>query len=453
MKSISRAFLGFLGWIAADATGQEVFLPAEGRLAQSDAVLFDPAATENDAASPPPAADLPVVDVSVPPAEIPRVVEARLVERKWKVIRFGGLGVTSTDNLFISATDTRSDVSFRLSAGLAVGWGDYSDEVRQLGGFERYFVPLNLEVENTRQTFVFAKYSATASFFMENGDEDAVDHDVLLAGRWESGKLTLGTRLRFQTLSDPDIDVGDRAQRTVYGGEITSSYAVSEKTSVELNVFNRSYDFDEQLDWSEWILEDWFNYQILPKTKVALGTRLGLADVQEAATQTFEQLVARVIYYPGAKLGLSLDGGVEWRQFGDDGGDDVFSVFNFTASYQPFDGTELSLSAFRRNSSSVSIADEIITATGISARAQQRFFQRYYLTLEGGYQDSDYRSTRTGDAAGRDDQTTYLRPGVAFDITKFFTAEAAYQYRRNDSSRADLGFTENVVTLQLNLQF
>lgn len=394
----------------------------------------------------------PVLDVSVP-AAIPPTVQARQADRKWKAIVFSGFRVTSTDNLFISATDRRSDVSFQVSPGAALGWGDYGKEVRQLGGFDHYFEPLNLEIEDVPQSFMFAKYQANASFFSENSDENAVDHDVLIAGRWEVSKLLLGLRLSFQTLSGPDIDVGDRAQRSVYGGVFTSSYAVSDKTSLELNVYNRSYDYDDQLDWSEWIVEDWVNYQILPKTKISLGTRFGTAIIESESDQTFEQLVARLAYYPSTKLGISIDGGVEWRQFGDDGDDDLFSVFNFAATYSPFDGTQFSANAFRRNSASVSIGNENITATGISARAQQRFLQRYFLSVEGGFQNSEYRSTISGGATGREDDTTYVRPGVSFDVTSYLSAEAAYQYRRNESSRADLSFTENVVSFQLNLQF
>lgn len=441
----------------ASAFAEDLILPNRALVAQNDPVLDAsilvapnlPMEEQQPRATPEPP---PVLDVTVP-ADIPPTVQARQSDRKWKAIAFGGFRVSSTDNLFISATDRRSDVSFQVSPGVALGWGDYEREVRQLGGYERYFEPLNLDYENVPQSFLFAKYNATASFFSENSDENAVDHDALLAGRWQTGKLTLGARLRFQTLSGPDIEVGSRAKRTVYGGEIASSYAFSDKTSLELNLYNRSYDYDQQLDWQEWIVEDWVNYQILPKTRIALGTRFGVAEVESASTQTFEQLVARVMYYPSAKLGLSLDGGVEWRQFGGDSGDDLFSVFNFSASYAPFDGTQLSINAFRRNSASVVYVDENITATGVAARVQQRFLQRYYLAVEGGYEFSDYLSTRTGDGVAREDETAYVKPSLTFDVTKYLSAEAAYQYRRNESSRPDLSFTENVVTFQLNLQF
>jgi hypothetical protein len=344
-------------------------------------------------------------------------------------------------------------VSFNISPGIAAGWGDYAAEVRQLGEFEHHFEPLNLDLEDNPQSFLFAKYVANAAFFMDHSSENAVDHDALVAGRWESSKLTLGLRLRFQTLSGTDIDVGNRVKRKVYGGVITSLYTLTEKTSLELNIYNNTYDYQNQLDWSEWILEDWANYQILPKTKISLGTRLGTSEIKSGSTQTFEQLVGRVTYFASSKLGLSLDGGVEWRQYGDGGGDDLFSVFNLAATYAPFDGTQLSGNAFRRNSASVSLVNENITTTGFSARVRQRFLHRFYFGVEGGYQNSEYRSIVTGGTAGRTDDTVFVKPSLSFDVTKFLSAETAYQYQRNDSSVEQSSFRENIVTFQVNLQF
>lgn len=393
----------------------------------------------------------PVPDIP-PTVEIPDMVKEEKADRKWKVIPFAGIEISSTDNLFISATQRRSDFFSIISPGLALGLGDFGREIRQLGSYEPYFEPLDLGTENTPNTFIFGRYNVNASFFARNSDQNSVDHDALIAARWEGAKLTVAGRFYFQTLSDRDIEVGNRVDRTVYGGEITSIYSFSDKTSLELNLYNHSYDYARQLDWQEWIVEDWFSYQILAKTRVSIGTRLGLTKVESSPTQTFEQLVGRVAYFPGAKLGLSLDGGVEWRQFGSGGGDEVFGVFNFAATYALRDGTLVALKAYRRNSASVVLSDENITATGFSAQVQQRFLQRYYFVVEGGYENSAYRSRHTGTGSSREDDTTYVKASLSFDVTKNLSAEAAYQHRRNDSSSNNLSFDENVFTLLFKLR-
>jgi hypothetical protein len=373
-------------------------------------------------------------------------------ERKWKLIPFAGVEVSSTDNLFFSSTNRRSDFSTMLSPGLAAGWGDYAGEVRQLGTYGQHFKPLEIEADNLPKNFIFGKYNLNAMIFAKNGVQDSVNSDALIAGRWEGGKLTVGARFYFQTITDLDVEVGGRAHRTVYGGEIRTNYTLSGKTSVEINLYNRSQDYSQQLSWQEWSEEDWFTYQIAPKTRVSLGSRLGFVNVESSPTQTFEQLVGRVAFMPGGKVGFNADGGVEWRQFGRGEGSEVFGVFNFSGSYTPFDGTLLTLSAYRRNSPSAVQSNENITATGFSAQLRQRFFQRYYLTIEGGCENANYQSRGALAGTVREDGTTYIRAGVSFDMTKNVSAEVAYQHRGNNSSRADLSFTENMFLVQFKLR-
>jgi hypothetical protein len=458
VKAQSWAALGFCACLAASGLGEEVFLSGTSRLTQSESLLDSVPQTDR-----PDAMDEPQVvtqTTEVQPVleqaraeDVPGSVRGRRTERKWRVIPFGRFRVIADDNLFISNTNPESDVSYTISPGIALGWGDYEAEVRQLGEFERYFEPLSLESEDNPQSFVFAKYLASASFFTDHSGEDALDHDALIAGRWEATKLRLGLRLRFQTLSGTDIDVGDRVKRKVYTGSVTSSYEISEKTSLEVNLYGTSNDYETQIDTSEWIVEDFLNYQILPKTKIALGTRFGLTEISGGSSQTFEQLVGRVSYYASSKLALSLDGGVEWRQFDNGGDDEFFTVFNFAATYAPFDGTSISASAFRRNSASVSLINEDILQTGVSARVRQRFFHRFYFNVDGGYQNSEYQSNFTGATDGRKDDTVYVKPSLSFDVTKFLSAETSYQYQKNESSNKETSFTENLVSFQINLQF
>lgn len=391
--------------------------------------------------------------VAIPLATtVPHEENTTQADRKWKVIPFAGFEVSWTDNLFISSTRRQSDFFAIISPGLAAGWGDYGGEIRQLGSYERHFEPLDLDLQNLPKTFIFGRYNLSASFFSENGEQNSVDHDALIYGRLEGAKLTIAGRLYYQTLSDRDIEVGNRANRAVYGGEITSNYAFSGKTSFELNFFNHGYDYAKQLDWQEWIIEDWVNYEVLPKTKVSIGSRFGLVSVESSPMQTFEQMVARMSYLPSAKLGFSFDGGVEWRQFGSGGGDEMFGVFSFSGTYLPFDGTLVAIKAYRNNSASVVITDANVTSTGFSALIRQRFLQRYFFTVEGGYEISDYHSRLSGSLADRRDETTYLKSGISFELTKKLSVEAAFQYRQNDSSRKDLSFTENVFIIQFKIR-
>lgn len=448
-----RAALALWAILLGCASAQDVFTS----LAQSEAVVLD-SAPDTDRPAPEPTLSfapepVPVLEQPARVEDIPGNIRGNRLERKWRIIPFGRVRGIWDDNLFISNTNRQSDFSYTLSPGIAAGWGDYEAEVRQLGEFEHRFEALDLNFQESPQSFFFAKYAGSASFFVENSGEDSFDHDALVAGRFESTKLTLGLRLRFQTLSGADIDIGDRVDRTVFTAAVTSSYKFSEKTSFDLNFYNTTQDYTAQIDWTEWMAETWLNYQIFPKTRISVGTRFGFTDIKEGSSQTFEQAVARISYYATSKLAFNVDGGVEWRQDDAGGGDELFTVFGATAAYAPFDGTVISLNGFRRNTASASLINETITATGVNARVRQRFLQRVYLTLEGGFQNSKYGSALVVDGPRREDDTVYLKPSISFDITKNFSAESAYQYQKNDSSFRENTFTENLFTLQLNLQF
>jgi len=415
---------------------------------ESPSFIAPPPVVKVPEPEPPPVLDAPpkIEDLGLDP-------RGKRVEKRWAFTPFGRIRVAADDNIFFRSANEVSDVIFTLSPGFALGWGDYASEVRRAGQVESYFEPSSLDGGGLPSSFVFGRYIADASFFVDNSDQNSVDHDALAAGRWQGGKLTIGLRLRFQTLSGISLDVGGRVDRKLYSGALTSTYLVSEKVSLELNVYDTTSDYDTQVDSSEWMVEGWMNYQLRQKTRLSVGTRVGLTDFEGGSQQTFEQLVGRITYRASEKLSLNLDGGVEWRQFDDPGSDEVFGVFNADATYRPFDGTTFSLNAFRKNSSAASRNNENITATGGAARVSQRFLQRFRVGIEGGYQTFDYSAAGREDGDRREDQNAFVKTSLAFDVTKDLSAQGAYEYQENDSSLPDRSFSENVVSLQLTLQF
>ena len=367
LKDISKPIFAILGCTTAFALGQEAPLPANAVSPDVNPLLD--LGPNSDVLPVPMNPEFAAVSELPPSDSIPRAVKAAPTERKWKVIPFAGFEVSWTDNLFASAIKRRSDFFSIISPGLAGGWGDFGGEIQRLGGSRRTFDALDLAPDTDPKNFIFARYNLNASFFAKNDDQNSVDHDALISARWEGAKLTLGVRFYFQTLSDLNIEVGSRVDRKIYGADVSATYAFTGKTSAEVNLRNRNFDYPQQVSWREWMVEGWGNYQLAPKVKVSFGTRLGLVKVESAPMQTFEQLVGRLAYSPSSKLGFNLDGGVEWRQYGQSAGDEVFGVFNFSGTYQPFDGTQLAVNAYRRNSASVLLSDENITATGLFGAA------------------------------------------------------------------------------------
>ena len=161
----------------------------------------------------------------------------------------------------------------------------------------------------------------------------------------------------------------------------------------------------------------------------------------------------RLNYSANAKISLSASGGVEFRQFANSSGSNVSPVYELAASYQPFDGTSLTLSGSRRTMNSASLAGQDFAETTINFALNQRLVQRFFFGFAAGYTNSDYFSTVSGFTANRNDNFYYLDPSIDFNVTRFWTFGAYYVHRENSTSFSSFSFTDNQVGIRTKLTF
>ena len=128
-------------------------------------------------------------------------------------------------------------------------------------------------------------------------------------------------------------------------------------------------------------------------------------------------------------------------------------IFSLGASYQPFDATSISLQAYRSDQNSIAFAGENYTTTGFSLTVRQRFFQKYFVTLSGGYDNFSYRSVVANGAAVREDNYFFIRSAADWAMTRKWSIGAFYQYRQRDSDLTVLSFDNNQVGLQMRYSF
>ena len=60
---------------------------------------------------------------------------------------------------------------------------------------------------------------------------------------------------------------------------------------------------------------DWLDYQFMPRLGAGLGLGGGYVDVSQGGSMAYEQGQGRVIWQATDKMGLSVSGGFEDRQF------------------------------------------------------------------------------------------------------------------------------------------
>jgi hypothetical protein len=351
------------------------------------------------------------------------------------------------DNINISNTNRVSDYYFSIEPSLTLGFG---------GGDEN---------------FVRLDYHPSVFLFVDHSEDDAVQHLIRLAGQYRFSRLTLGLTEEIALLDGADLnslsnvnnpgshanlDVGGRTRVNIYTTRLSASYDLSGKTFLSGGADSTIYDYQQNLISSETISGNlFFNYVYSPKLVVGLGGSAGY-DLVDAPNphQTFEQVNARMSYQVTGKVSLNASGGVEFRQFsGSSRGNYVSPVFEIGASYQPFDGTSLSLSANRHILNSAVLLGQDYTTTNITLGVRQRLLQRVYVGLSAGYENANYFSAISSASATRDDNYYFIEPGVDVTITRFWTVGAYYLHRQNDSSSPLFGFYDNQVGFRTALTF
>jgi len=106
----------------------------------------------------------------------------------------------------------------------------------------------------------------------------------------------------------------------------------------------------------------------------------------------------------------------------------------------------------RRTLSSATLASQDFHSTSMILSVRQRFLQRFYLGLTGGYENSSYFST-SGVSSNREDDYYFLQASLDLNLTSSWTAGIFYLYRESDSSLESFSFYDNQFGFQTSLTY
>ena len=223
---------------------------------------------------------------------------------RWKWGRSLSLRMAADDNIYLSSRNQESDVIFTLAGNFRALWGLKRDE-----------------------SFLSIDYSPSLLVFADHSDANGFDQRLGIAGQWRIAKLTLSAQAGAQTLSGGDVDVGDRANRSLWHLTLRAKYDYSTKTSIEVSLSPNASNYSRYLDSMEWVNSNWIDYQAFPKTRVGAGITFGYLKAEGGTAQTFQQALLRVSNPVSGKLTVNASGGVEMRQLGDQAGNQITPVF------------------------------------------------------------------------------------------------------------------------------
>lgn len=367
---------------------------------------------------------------------------------------------------------------FKYNFGLTVR-GVYDDNIN-LSSVNRdsgYYIAIepfvSLALGNAEEGFNYLNFTYRPSFFLffDTRQDDTVQQIIHLDGERRFNRLSLSLAQDVQLLdgndlnsiSDPtghsaNIDVAARVRHQIYTTVLGIAYDLSGKIFLSGGGNFCADEYDTQISSQDYSGNVFVNYRYSDKVIIGLGGTGGYNTTEDLGSggndQIYEQANLRLSYIVTAKISLNASAGVEFRQFsGSSGGDQTSPVYELSASYQPFDGTSLTLTGSRHTANSAVLVGQDYAETTINFSVNQRLLQRVFLGLAVGYQNNDYFSTVNGIAATRNDDYYYVQPSVDVSVTRFWTVGAYYLYRQNDSSLQGFQFHNEQIGVRTSLTF
>jgi hypothetical protein len=295
-------------------------------------------------------------------------------------------------------------------------------------------------------------YTATAELFKRHTNQDAIEQNLSMEGQVKLAHITFRGDVQIQDTTESNVDIGNRVRSQIYTAHASARYDVSEKTYVEATGQIIVAHYSSYIGSNDGRAGVAFHYMPNPRTTVGVGVMGGVLTVAGSPSQTYEQLLASYQMLATGKFTVDASAGVEDRQTPNNKGL-ITPVFDITGAYKPFQGLDLSLSAFRRVVNSAFYAGSDYIATGVTAGGQYQLSARFTLILDAGYMNDDYRDVATGPGVARDDNYIFVRPALRYTPSKYWDVELYYYYRNNHSSVHAFTFNDTQVGVSVNLKF
>ena len=289
-------------------------------------------------------------------------------------------------------------------------------------------------------------YSPGFLFYQEHPANNTVEQLGTFVYGYHGPRTDLVISQQYASVQNSAPDLGDLVKLEEYITTANLDYTLTSKLGLTLRAQQDITDYDDGLDSTQWTGSAYLNYMAMPKTTFAVGAVFGAADI-EGPNQTFEQVNSRVLYTPTAKLSFNATAGVEVRQTQGNGREQVNPTFSLGLDYDPFDGTDLNLSAYRDYAYSAKYFGDDYLTTGVSAAVTQRFFQKFYAVVTASYENAVYEDNLPGQSSDLGYNYFSVRPALAFRPTEWCEISFYYQYRQNVSHTID-AFTDDQVGFQ-----
>lgn len=306
-------------------------------------------------------------------------------------------------------------------------------------------------------------YTPSWAFYSSHQLQDSLNHSATLSWGTTYEDWTMGFSQGYTRSDTALIQTGAQTEQEGYSTAINASYQVNTKISLQMGV-NQSFNYigngtsstnmyGNLANSKAWSTMEWLNWQFWPRLSAGLGVGTGYTTQDGSPDSVNEQYQAQVNWRVTDKVSFSLNGGLEDQQYLSGGqGALLTPIFGATIQYQPFQQTQLSVSASRSVSPSY-FQNQNTESTSLTATLNQRLLKKFTLGLTGGYSTVNYVATTSGIAAGRTDDTYSFSANLSHSLTKRGTISMSYGYSENRSGVSGFSYSSEQIGLQVGYQF
>lgn len=337
-----------------------------------------------------------------------------------------------SNNIYLSQVNPTSDLVVRIGPSMAYTQGDAKEGE---GGF------------------IQVAYRPTGVIYAENDSDSRIDQTLAISAGWrgKASKLTYDGDAR--KLGDATPDTGGQTTRLELKNEIRGAWSPREKISAELAVggWQTKYDDSALVDSGRIYGEIAARYAYSPKTGVGLAYRAGQLKIEEADSQTTQQVTGSMDWKPREKIHVMLEAGAEFRKSGE--GSNVSPVVNGRIDWTPRQGTEVFLTAYQREEVSALNEGQIYEVKGITAGFSRSLGGDWTARLEAGYEAASYESVKSTGAPSRKDRIWFVRPTLNYRFSDEFDVSLFFQASDDNSTDDDFGYDEAMTGVGLNYKF
>lgn len=304
-------------------------------------------------------------------------------------------------------------------------------------------------------------YTPTINFYSSHYFQDNVGHSASLTGATHYEDWEFSLSQAFSSTQSPITETGAQTSQQAYTTALSAVCALSDQWSANAAVdqdFTLVSGFQNSYNWST---AEGLSYQFFPRLNAGFSLGGGYTKVEPNGTGPSnpdfvdEQGQLNLNWRATDKISFQLSGGLEDQQYLTSGYKDNLSpVFSGAVQYQPFQYTQISLTASRTvGASDYFLSAQTTETTSVGLGLSQRILVKYQLNIGLAYSRGDYTTTFGSlNTTRTDDQYSF---NASFGRNFLTYANWAFTYEYSDNKSDIPGFSQrsNQIGFQIGLHF